>query len=131
MKLIVAALLMAAPFLAFAQDNWIPVSNSQYGEGFALKGSYVLTKNKVGEEIAVITGKTDVKATSTIDLEKWYVRVADCRRKQGKLVALTMDGEFKYDSDFVYGAGSVGSAKAEFVCGVYEYQRQEKADKGL
>jgi hypothetical protein len=131
-KGIVSAVLFLTCSLALA-DDWIMIAGTQGDDWiyYGLKGSYELKFNKAGEEIAVITGKTDDKQKRRIDLEKLYVRTADCKRKQGKAVALTMDGEFKYDYDFIFQAGSVGSSKAEFVCSIYFADTAVKSGKGL
>lgn len=101
--------------------DWLPVSSSDRADYFGLAGSFKVTTNKAGDEIAVMTGKNDNKADRTVTLEKLYVRVRDCKAQQGKVVALTMEGDFKYDFDFIFGAGNVGSTKAEFICGVYDH----------
>ena len=98
----------------------------------ARAGSFDVRKNGAKEEIAVISGKAIRGNTnSRIDLEKWYVRTSDCVAKQGKVVTLTLDGEFKFDSDFIFDAGSIASGKAEFICSVFEYSKAEKRSKSL
>jgi hypothetical protein len=66
-----------------------------------------------------------------IALEKWYIRTAHCKRRQGKSVVLTMDGEFKYDYDFIFGAGNVGSVTSEAICGAYALRIKETSGKSL
>lgn len=131
MKHLILLLALAAASLGASAQEWISVASGKNDEYYVLKGSYELRKNRSGEEIAVVTGKNDDRAARQINLEKWYVRTEDCLRKQGKMVTLNMDGNFKYEFDFIFGAGSVGSAKAEFVCAVYLYQTMERDKKGL
>jgi hypothetical protein len=116
---------------AGAQDNWVQVAGNDNHDYFVLKSSLEVRLNKAKEEIVVVTGKDNDKRNSRIDLEKWYVRTKDCLRQQGKVVALNMDGEFLYDYDFVFGAGSVGSTKAQAICTAYAYKLKESIDKGL
>jgi hypothetical protein len=120
-----AASLALASVTAGAQDNWIPLTSSDLSDGAVLKGSFQIGKNKSGDAIAVVTGKESDKRTKQIALEKWYVRVLQCQQQQGKLVGLTMDGEYKWEADFIFGAGSVGAAKAQFICGLVDYQKNK------
>lgn len=121
--------------LAHAQPaGWTSIGSSA-NENLTLEareGSFELRFNGTKEEIAVITGKA-VRGgpTGSVELEKWYVRTKDCKNKQGKAVTLTMDGEFKFDNDFIFGAGNMKSEKAEFICAMYDYLSAEKRGKSL
>lgn len=113
----VAALLFCTSTHA---DNWIPTANSDSADFSILKGSFIVSKNKAGEEVATVTGRIRGTATKTVVLEKWYVKTADCAQKQGKIVTVDMDGKFKYENDFVFEAGSIASVNAELICIVYK-----------
>jgi hypothetical protein len=130
-KIIGTALFLATSVVL--ADDWIRIAGTDDDQWiyYVLKGSYEVRVNKSNEEIAVITGKTDDKKKGSIELERLYVTTANCKRKQGKAVAVTMDGAFKYEYDFIFKAGSVGSAKAEFVCNVHSINTSEKEKKGL
>lgn len=43
----------------------------------------------------------------------------------------SLDGTYEYENDFIFGAGSIASANAEFICAAYEYNESERAKKGL
>lgn len=135
MKATVGALaLLLAAVAAHAQEGWISVATSQNGETSydARKGTFEVRLNQSNEEIAVITGKSvRGKANPEINLEKWYVRTKDCAAKQGKVVTLTMDGQFKFDNDFIFDAGSMASGKAEFICEVLDHFNAERRKKSL
>jgi hypothetical protein len=117
---------------AIAQsDNWVEIASSEKEEYYGLKGSGIITKNKSGEAIVIITTKANSKINKSVTLEKLYVRISHCLKKQGKGVVLNMDGEYQYEYDFVFGAGSVGSEKAEVACSIYEKEKREKDKKGV
>lgn len=123
---------LATSLLTMAQsDNWIPIAASDTITYYALKESASVKKNKAGEQIVIFTVKSDNKKTKDITLEKMYVTVDHCLKKQGKAVVLNMDGEYKYEYDFIYGAGSVGSAKAEIICDMYGVNVEERNKKGV
>lgn len=136
MKYIAAVLLLFSASLVNAQsDNWLYVGgttiNGVKSEYHFLKGSFEVITNKSGEEIALVVGREQDLSTRKIELQKLYVRTSDCVRTVGKAVVLNMDGEFKYDYDFAFGAGSYGSAKAELICQVWRASVSDKAGKGI
>ena len=88
-------------------------------------------ENENGEQIAVITTKSNNKKNGQVSLEKKYVRTKDCVAEQGKVVSLTMDGDFSYENSFIFGAGSVATSIAETICGIYTMNQQEKDGKGI
>lgn len=47
------------------------------------------------------------------------------------MVALDMDGEYKFESDFVFDAGNVASTTAEAICSLYAEQHRSNRSKGL
>ena len=118
---------------SWAQERWIKVEESRDGSYLvhALRGSYALSSTKNGEQIAVITTKSNNKKNGQVSLEKKYVRTKDCVAEQGKVVSLTMDGDFSYENSFIFGAGSVATSIAETICGIYTMNQQEKDGKGI
>lgn len=127
-------LLLLSCSVAHAQSpGWQSVAVSSDGLQIyeAKNGSFQVAKSKGGEEIAVVIGKSENKSTSTIEVQKWYVKTADCRAKYGKLVTLDVDGSFKFENDFAEGAGNIAAAKAEFICDVYHYNMEAKRKKSL
>ena len=56
------------------------------------------------------------KRTKVYSFVQWYVSIADCKAGYGKLVTLDMNGNVRYDNDFVNTGGSVASELAEMLC---------------
>ena len=98
-------------------DSWITIAETLDSLWQVQPGSLDFGKTKNGTVIASVVGKITEKRSRNIDLHKWYVAGADCRRKMGKLVTLKIDGSFAYENDFVFGAGNVASSMAEAICG--------------
>ena len=71
------------------------------------------------------------KQTKKITLNKIYVATSDCIKHSGKIITLNMDGEYQFENDFVFGAGSIGTGNAEFICAVYESVKAENLSKGI
>lgn len=116
-----------------AQDGWTVIAATT-GNKYVISGlnkSYTLGTNKKGEEIAVITTKSNDKVDNKVTLNKKYVRTRDCIYKQGKIVTLTMDGEFSYENDFIFGAGSIATSIAELICGIYLDEKKQVDEKSI
>ena len=117
---------------AQADSGWIQVAETDDVQWHFQPGSLSFNKNKGGTAIALVVGKTTSKRSRKIELYKWYVAGADCRRKMGKLVALDINDSFSYENEFVFGSGSVASALAETICGAASQSIQSANDsKGL
>ena len=114
-----------------AQDQWSLIAYTSTDKYYALKGSAEIVANKTNEEVIVVTMKAEDIVKQVIKLEKVYVRTSDCLRKQGKVVFLDMDGNFKFSVDFIFGAGSIGTQKAETICGVYAYMMARNNGQGI
>ncbi len=114
-------------------DGWLYIldTNDEAHKYYAQKGSFEMTKNKAGDPISAVTGRVIDTSTSMIELQKWYVRDADCDAKQGELVTLKLDGTFLYNNDFIFGAGSVASGLAQFICSLYFYEEKQNEKKGM
>lgn len=102
-------------------DDWVYLIGNSAGstEWHGLKSSYELRANKSGEEVVVWTEKENDKKSSRITVQKLYVKTAHCLQKQGKAVIVNMDGEFRYDFDFIFGVETVGTYRAEMLCKIY------------
>lgn len=126
MKRIISGLFLFAVCSSAMADNWVLTASNSNDVYSIQKGSFSVINNKNGEEIAVVTGKTYDKKTKHINLVKWYVTTADCSNKQGKLITLSLSGEYKFENDFVSGAGSMASVTAETICYVFEQTESNK-----
>ena len=132
MKTLIGALaVLLFSISALAEDGWSYVAGNDDMQMSGKHGSFQRIKNKAGQDVFVILGKGVNTRTKQVDLEKWYVRAADCARQQGKLVTLTIDGEYKYENDFVFGAGTIASGMAEFICGIDAAVKQNNNKKGV
>ena len=135
MKLYALLITAIIPFVStssLAESEWVNIAMSNdKSEWDALAGSLEFSKTKGGTAIAIVVGRVKDKKTSQIELYKWYVSAADCKREMGKIVSLGIDGDFKFENDFVFGSGSIGTAMAEVVCGAAEHNIREAKNKGL
>ncbi len=133
MKSFCAALFFVWSGLASAQDTWIRLIGSADGAQiyYGMRGSYEVSTNKAGDQIVVMTEKIEDTTVRKIELQKIYVRTQDCIRKMGKAVILSIDGTYKYEFDFIFDAGSVGSYRAQFLCEILLKDLKEKAGKGI
>lgn len=113
----------------FAQD-WYTVASSGTYKFEAKIGTFQVGKNDSGKQVALVTGRTVNSEDHSIQLEKWYVPTANCRQGEGKIIATDLDGAFLYDNNFVFDSGNIASAKAMFICSIYEYQRGQGLKKG-
>ena len=131
--LLAAAIITIISTSIFAESEWVNIAaSSDYNtEWDALAGSLEFSKTKGGTPIALLVGRVTTKNTSKIELYKWYVSSADCKRKMGKIVSLGIDGDFKFENDFVFGSGNIATSMAESVCGAAEYNLRETNNKGL
>ena len=132
MKRLLVALLMISSVSAFA-DDWLFLTAAANNSGayYGLKGSYELTTNRSGEQVAVWTEKFDDKINNQITVDKLYVRTSDCLRKQGKGVMVNLNGDFLGDFDFIFGEGSVGAYRVEGLCALYFTNLRAARDKSL
>ncbi len=127
--ILVAALMAAAPVMA---QEWIRISRSHDGDEYSAKaGSFELTRNKAGRQIAVVVGSTSSASKRTTTYNKWYVQTSDCEAGMGKLVVLNVSGEFEFETEFVKGGRSVSAGIADTICALYDNARQRNQNKSL
>lgn len=132
MKLVFLFLALISSVSAYA-DDWIYLIGNSAAtiEWYGLKKSYELRTNKNGDEIVVWTEKENDKNTRQITVQKLYVKTEDCLKKQGKAVVVNMDGEFRFDYDFIFGVETVGAYRAEQLCKIYLGKVAEAMGKSL
>jgi len=128
---LIIAIFATAALSAHAEDGWIYVTSNDEIQTEFQSGSFVVQNNRGGKEIAVATVRTIIKKTSYADLGKTYVSTADCNNKQGKIIRVGVDNEYKYENDFIFNGGTMASIMAEFLCQAYYYQLKQISDKGL
>ena len=130
--LVIAALLCCIGAVS-AEDGWtnIGVSKKDEVQYDVKNGSFEVTKTKGDVPIAVVIGRKSNPKTSSISVYKWYVPLQACVDKLGKVVFLTVSGEYDYEVDFVYGGGNMAAAVGETICNVAESHFAEINKKGL
>lgn len=126
-----AAMALAYAGQASAQE-WVRIANSNGGDIYSAKsGSFELTRNKAGRQIAVVVGSTYWSAKKQYTYAKWYVTADDCDAGMGKLVVLQVNGEFDWDTDFVKGGQSISAGVADTICALYDEAKKRQQSRGL
>jgi hypothetical protein len=131
--------LAIAPNVSVAQTTagssslWIQIAESADSEATvqARRNSFEIAKNQSGVPIATITVQITLRSTSRLEYLKYYVTTADCSAGEGKLVAVSTTGAYKFENDFVSGGASVGSNIADIICGLYKGTLAKDAAKSL
>jgi hypothetical protein len=116
MKYLLLSLVALCSSPLFAADDWIKISETDNATWEGRKGSLEKKTTKGGVNVIVAQGRIFNKKTKAIEFEQWYVSVDDCNAKQGKLVTLTLSGDYKLDNDFVENGGTVASSLADMLC---------------
>jgi len=127
--LALAALLYSFPAIS-ADNTWVTIAETDGGKWQIKSGSLEFTSNKSNVAIAVVIGRT-ISKKQQIDLYKWYVTAPDCKAGMGQLVSLSLQGEFKFENDFVEDGGNIASAVAEIICGAAKMQIEASEKKGI
>lgn len=131
-KLFLSLFLTSFAVASAASDGWTDVfSRSDSEEYLAKTGSFEVTTTKGGDEVASVIGRVKSIKDKTITVEKWYVKTDDCAKGYGKLVTLSVSGEYKYDNSFAENDGSVGSTIAELICGVHKRIKEDEEKMGI
>lgn len=144
-KIIVAALIItsvglyeqatvsaAEPKSAEASE-WISItSNSDDNRFYSGKsGSFEITTTKGGVSVAMLLGQINDKVKKTVTYKKWYVSTSDCESGMGKLVALTISGDYDFEADYVAKGDSIASYIADTICSVYRSNIEAREAKGV
>ena len=116
---------------AIAETGWVEIASDDDSTWHIKAGSLEFGKTKGGTSIASVIGRISNSKTSQVALRKWYVSAVDCKKKMGKVVTLDISGEYKFENDFVEGAGTIATAMAEAICGAVYYKIKEKDSKSL
>lgn len=114
-----------------AQSEWIRVAETDSANWEVKPGSLEVGQTRGNVDIVFVIGRLHDKTTKQITVGKWYVSLADCNREMGKLVILDLDGKFRYENEFVYGAGSAATGIAEAICGAHSQQVKARDQKGI
>lgn len=123
----------AAEPIKSEESEWIFITeNVDYTRLYSGKsGTFELTSTKAGNSVAMILGQIEDKTNKSITYGKWYVSTNDCEAGMGKLVFLTISGEFNRESEFVSSGNNIASGVADFICSVYHLGLEEKKGKGV
>lgn len=109
--------------------GWVLLGETE-GNNVRFEGktnSYELTNTRKGTRIAKIIVRQVDPVSHQISIYQRYVSLNDCKRKRGKIVAVDMDNNYKFENDFIIGGGSIGSSVAETICSI----AKDTIDKGL
>ncbi len=131
MVVVVSALFLLLSFSASADKSWIGLVSANGSKWEAMPGSFEFSKNKSDVPIAVLAGRIVSSKPAQIDLHKWYVTAGDCNNKMGKLITLSVSGEYQFENDFLFESGNVASYIAKFICDVAEQSIKNADGKSL
>lgn len=118
-------------FSTLAAEDWIKIAETDDTLWEGRAGSRIPATTKSGKEISVASGRIFDRKEKRFDFVKWYVSVEDCYNGYGKLVTLNMQGEYRFENDFVEKGGSVASSLASMLCYPLLEEKREKAGKGI
>jgi hydroxyethylthiazole kinase-like sugar kinase family protein len=130
-RLAVAAIAIFSLTTSIAETGWVEIASDDDSTWHIKSGSLEFRKTKGGVNIASVIGRISNNKTSQVALRKWYVSAVDCKNKMGKVVTLDISGDYKFENDFVEGAGTIASSMAEAICGAAEYRIKEADSKSL
>lgn len=118
---------------ALAQPTeWVTIAISRDNAAWDVQPSSLeFKKTREGVPVYVVVGRIRSGTNSRIDLYKWYVSVEDCNRGLGKVISLSISGDYRFDNDFVVGGGNIASSMAEAICESASFVREERAKKSL
>jgi hypothetical protein len=101
---------------AALSGDWIELASTGETLWEGRAGTRLTKTTKGGTPIAIASGRVVHQKTKEITFYQWYVSIEHCRARHGKLVTVDMDGNFKFENDFVLNGGNVASALAEMLC---------------
>lgn len=140
MKKFILSLAIATSFVpvAFAQQNkdpdWAPLASNNSVFDHARHGSFEVTTNKAGEQVAVMLLRRSQTNQGMVSLFKVYIPVKHCLAGAGEMTYLRPSGEFLFTSDYISKSNTINSIAADFLChvyGLYAAQQRTNESKGL
>jgi len=120
-KLAATIAFMALPLIAHADGDWVLVSTATADRLVyeAKAGTQRLLKNRAGQQIIVMTGRTrTVDGKGDILFQQWHIRLDHCKAGVGELVVSNLAGEVMARADYVRNGGSNASNVADTLCGI-------------
>jgi hypothetical protein len=128
-----ASLLAMSAGAAASQTEWVHFTENIDGTRIysGKAGSYETTTNKAGLEIALVLGQIESKVDKTVTYERWYVSTADCKAGIGKLVALTVGGDYKSETEYVSKGNNIASGIGDAICSIYRAVIDAERSKGV
>ncbi|WP_156804268.1 hypothetical protein [Rhodanobacter fulvus] len=116
---------------ASSDSAWVEVSSTDTQTYSVRKGSFEITQTKAGAPIAVVLGQSTGVNTKAVVYRKWYVSKDDCVGGLGKLVILSINGDYAGEIDFVSKGESAASNIADTICSVYLEEIKKQQSKGM
>jgi hypothetical protein len=121
-KTLLAALLaFALPAAADEDERWLALDQTENAAVSVLKGSYERKAN-----INSVIVKFAFKRDNSIEVFRWAVSDESCKSGFGVIKGLDMSGKVVMSNDFAFGAGSIASLAAEFICNVSNEMKKAK-----
>ena len=133
-KMINRCFILLTLFLTFsisANEDWIKFGETDASLFEGRAGSRIFSKTKSGKDISVASGRILTKKDRSIEFVKWYVSAEDCNLGFGKMITLDMQGNYKFENDFVEKGGTVASSLAAMLCFPLVDEKRERAGKGI
>lgn len=117
---------------AMANNDWFELDKTERCTFEGQSGSLEFATTRGGERIAVVNVRTSCKdRPNQLELARRYVTLSDCERQRGKLVALDMSGNFKFENDFVFGGGTVATTIASVICEGARLRIKDQQNKSI
>lgn len=116
MKRVFVGTLLSILWATAQSADWIELASTDKSVWEGRAGTRAFSTTRGGKKIVAAEGRVTSKQTNQITFSKWYVEVDHCRAGYGKVVTVSMDGDFKFDNEFVLNGGTVASSLAEMLC---------------
>lgn len=114
MKLAIAALTLCLSTSVFANNSeWQFVADTKDGNFNIYAKKHDMS---VEDGVAMVITKTVRKKPSGVEFYLVGVKLTGCKAKFGEITHFNLQGDFKFNSDFVFGGGNVAAAIATYLC---------------